>query len=780
MARKKTQQPSSAEGACHDKPPLRPSEKKSSKSSSVAPAASSLIICRNKHWRHISSFHGAWLQIPTEILETIANVNYNTLRPRPIDPAILFDLIKIRKNVDEAADLAVRAASDTASPTLSSVHGGLPGASSMNAFGLGLAGHGTARMSRERRFRMRELASQKLARAYRLDEIASSVATMQGASTLEDIGGLVLQHSPNDSDAKYVHFFHEKIPSRQLAESTSLRPLQDIMSARAAQPEVLRTLATVKMFKDDLEGAAQDLTEALSMSRFRGEPHRSSAPDDAQKQAHLAVGGGGGRRRPPDVILSEDEQPSGLDSQLLFQRGCVYLCMASQCVPDGIPEKRAGSGPGASDDDDEEGDDDDDNDGEEATTKRDGHAKHDELLAKQAESRRFVKSMAKRALRDLMAFLAQFDYAPDLPVKLNREFNERVFLASQGVRSPRCFTDGNGTTAMATTTSIATTAAAAAAATQPHTVYPLPELFAAVPPANLPPYPNQELVKHDGGGGSSQASSISATATTATATATATATCEWVTYHPLLTEALHALLLSHCLAQTSAKELQRHAYMVARLVRLCDGYPVFQASRSPARTDWVEVLRRTKNWLRLCASWETLCFPAPLPLYEALARPSASSASASAPNPARASAAAALINASSSSPSSPSSCPSPSSPPSSSLTAAEKGKPSKSAAAAAAAAAVVSNDTSGDDDTLASPTNTTNTESSAVWWATEAGKDYPVASDRSVSVAQWVLEAPLVKGARRRRRVKKVNKTISNKNNHKSSSALDDNNGGET
>ncbi|PHH71442.1 hypothetical protein CDD80_5284 [Ophiocordyceps camponoti-rufipedis] len=529
MTRKKGKQASVAEGTgCADGKSLACGDGRKSggspRGAPVTSASSSLIICRNKHWRHISSFHGAWLQIPTEILETIANINYNTLRPRPIDPAILFDLIKIRKNVDEAADLAVRAASDTASPTLSSVGG----VSSMNAFGLGLAGHGT-RLSRERRFRMRELASQKLARAYRLDEIASSVATMQGASTLEDIGGLVLQHSPNDSDAKYVHFFHEKIPSRQLAESTSLRPLQDVMSSRAGQPEVLRTLATVKMFKDDLEGAAQDLTEAMSMSRFRGESHRPGA--DAAQQSRLAAAAAG-RRRAPDVVLPEDEQPSGLDSQLLFQRGCVYLCMASRKVPEGIPYPSTLTPDGRPQQQSQQQ--------QQQQLSPAEEADDDEARAKYAEARKFTKSMAKRALRDLMAFLAQFDYAPDLPVKLNKDFNERVFLASQGVRSPRCG-DGNGPT-------------------EPHTVYSLPELFAAVPPADLPPYPNQELVKQ----GASSETSMNTT-TTATTTTTTTTTCEWVTYHPLLTEALHSLLLSHCLAQTSAKELQRHAYMVARL-----------------------------------------------------------------------------------------------------------------------------------------------------------------------------------------------------------------------
>jgi hypothetical protein len=86
-----------------------------------------------------------------------------------------------------------------------------------------------------------------------------------------------------------------------------------------------------------------------------------------------------------------------------------------------------------------------------------------------------------------------------------------------------------------------------------------------------------------------------------------------LTYHPLLTDALHSLLLCHCLVQTSARELQRHAHMVARLARVCDGYPIFQAARSPSRADWIEVIRRSDNWIQLQHSWEFLCAPAPLP-----------------------------------------------------------------------------------------------------------------------------------------------------------------------
>jgi len=71
--------------------------------------------------------------------------------------------------------------------------------------------------------------------------------------------------------------------------------------------------------------------------------------------------------------------------------------------------------------------------------------------------------------------------------------------------------------------------------------------------------------------------------------------------------------LCHALLQTSPTELKRHAHNAARLARICDGYPIFLAARSPARADWVEVLRRASNWIGLTQSWEALCRPAPLP-----------------------------------------------------------------------------------------------------------------------------------------------------------------------
>jgi len=116
-------------------------------------------------------------------------------------------------------------------------------------------------MSAMRIHRLRALAVQKLAEAYKQDEIASSVMVMQGGSVFDDIAERVLKvgesimsmywclenvprklplinllayhlvfhiltylADPNDANAKYVHFFHEKIPSRSVGLLSLLSP----------------------------------------------------------------------------------------------------------------------------------------------------------------------------------------------------------------------------------------------------------------------------------------------------------------------------------------------------------------------------------------------------------------------------------------------------------------------------------------------------------------------------------------------------------------------------
>ncbi|KAI8629189.1 hypothetical protein F5Y19DRAFT_92899 [Xylariaceae sp. FL1651] len=552
----------------------------SAASSTPSLSPSALVICRNKHWRYISSFHGPWLQLPLEVLETLANANYYMPLPRPVDPAVFYDLIKIRQLVDGATDLAVRAANGVASSALSnSLAGG--GGHQMHALGLGFGNSGGAKLSPERRFRMREQATQKLSRAYHLDEIASSVATMQSTSTLENVAGLVLQRSPHDADANYVHFFHEKIPSRQLAECTDFRALDMIIGQRPSDCEPLRTRAIVRMFKEDFEGAAQDLTAALSVYRMN-QPHKPPAEESMQLERRA------GRRRdnPP---LDEKDHPSSTEVQLLFQRAGCYLTLACDNVEFALARETPGQTEQSLY-------------GTNGVGHANGNGPAEERLScssliepedqgptrKQLESRKTVRLYAKRALRDYMEFFKHFHYSPNLPIEVSDDFSRQVNQATH--RNKRYYSQSRWPSQDPSSPT---------ASSVGHTVYPLATLFSATPPADLPPYPSTDLVH-----AAAMPDPVGYVETTT----------EVVTYHPLLTDALHSLLLCHTLVQTSTKELQRHSYMVARLARLADGYPVFQASRSPARADWIEVLRRAENWIELVTSWEALCAPAPLPI----------------------------------------------------------------------------------------------------------------------------------------------------------------------
>lgn len=572
------------------------------------PSAAALIICRNKHWRYISSFHGPWLQLPPEILESLAHSNYHAPRPHPIDPAVFYDLVKIRKAVDEATNLAVRATSGLTSAALSSQANAANGIlGSAAQLGLGYVGGGqNAKLSRERKYRMRELATQKLSHAYRLDEIAASVATMQSASTLEDVAHLVLQRSGADVDAKYVHFFHEKIPSRMMAEYTPLDPLSEIISDRPNDASPLRTRALARLFKEDYTGAARDLTDGLAVARYMQQQHRVGK--DQLILAKTAREEAEARRANPrdwrDQLVKEEDQPSSLETQLLFHRAGVYFTMACQHVRDALAGLKAF----------------------EAQRKAQKDAlepgaeppplsfEEKEAHRNRLENRKLVKTYAKRALRDYIAFLSHFDYTPGLDPTIAENFLNKVNDAANGARSSRssyqqrvqeltgAASEMNGETSNALIPRQRETERNANGhgtwSLPPPEVHQVSALFSSTPPASLPPYPPPPHARP-----ASNNPAINAFAESQ----------EAITYHPLLTDALHSLLLCHALVQTPPTELRRHAHNVARVARVCDGHPIFLAARSPARTDWLEVLRRAGNWIELGQSWEQLCRPAPLP-----------------------------------------------------------------------------------------------------------------------------------------------------------------------
>ncbi|KAF9069351.1 hypothetical protein BDP27DRAFT_1421134 [Rhodocollybia butyracea] len=317
-----------------------------------------LCISRNKHWRYISSYHGPWLQLPLELLESLFALNldpatlsvpepvpvphsFGTPRlpstgstpqfpkirdtsfeslisdpdspggpggrftshehhmlttttplpppiplplpkpgkapPPPIDPGVFRNVTSIRKLIDEAAELSVRAASGLSAAELASpsMYGGMNGyngnswaaAQALGINPLGGNGGRNVAMSAMRIHRLRALAVQKLAQAYKADEIASSVMVMQGGSVFDDVAEKVLKVDPNDVDAKYVHFFHEKIPSRQLAESTTTQILDDLIAANPQRLEYFRTRGVVHCFRDEYSQAIKDFTHALKEAR---------------------------------------------------------------------------------------------------------------------------------------------------------------------------------------------------------------------------------------------------------------------------------------------------------------------------------------------------------------------------------------------------------------------------------------------------------------------------------------------------------------------------------
>ncbi|KAJ7158682.1 hypothetical protein C8R46DRAFT_1109888 [Mycena filopes] len=410
-----------------------------------------LCISRNKHWRYISSYHGPWLQLPIELLESLLTLNLDpatlaapeprsplypptsggsptpnakrngfhphnnstfpdlsppdsprisslssasiTLSassgnmpppfpvpepgkptPPPIDPGVFRNVTSIRRLIDEAAELSVRASSglsaaelnmmrSSSSPSMNSSYSNYnsPWASLLPGGGGGGGGGRNVAMSAMRIHRLRALAVQKLAAAYTADEIASSVMVMQGGSVFDDLAERVLKVDPNDLDARYVHFFHEKIPSRQLAESTTTQVLDELIQAQPQKLEYYRTRGIVHCFRDEYSLATKDYTHALKEARAVRKAkvahhHNYSTPTangkhnaGAGKGGKKKKGGSGKQRRfaddlddagddPEDTGPDTDEAggyvphpsvlpdaPTPLEPQLLFLRGAAYL-----------------------------------------------------------------------------------------------------------------------------------------------------------------------------------------------------------------------------------------------------------------------------------------------------------------------------------------------------------------------------------------------------------------------------------------------------------------------
>ncbi|KAF8640871.1 hypothetical protein AX17_000519 [Amanita inopinata Kibby_2008] len=587
-----------------------------------------LCISRNKHWRYISSYHGPWLQLPLELLDSLLRLNsdpatlvsaetrmqsiplpvpmikprdrgffslgenhspidsprfsYSSLpmppslplpkhgkpTPPPIDPGVFHSVTSIRRLIDEAAELSVRASSGLSAAELGSMRSGSglgnspwATAQSLGLNALGNTGGGrNVAMSAMRIHRLRALAVQKLAQAYKADEIASSVMVMQGGSVFDDVAERVLKAEPADIDARYVHFFHEKIPSRQLAESTTTKVLDELIAAQPQRLEFYRTRGIVHCFRDEYPQATKDFTHALkearairrakSMHRNNANNQSETRPGKNRKRKGCVAKNG---QAPPDgtgPIENGEDNPDGeqlklhpsvlpdapdpIEPQLSFLRGAAYLQQAVFMIESAILELEGVSKIPSID-------------GAELRLcaiengryggveignvdgplgKRNGEKlrEYRKVLA-EPEFREQITNLLKKSIRDHEKFLSHFDSLESpgaIPDGDTAQQAEYAFLLSESIRP------GN----------------------QAH------------PP---PPSPDAPAI--------------------------------FTTYHPLLVESHFSVLICHVMLADFATVLPLFV-RTAALVDGLEGYPVFLPPRSMGQAEFVEVLERLASGWR--------------------------------------------------------------------------------------------------------------------------------------------------------------------------------------
>ena len=393
-----------------------------------------------------------------------------------------------------------------------------------------------------------------------------------------------------------------------MEQYTPLEPLTEIISSLPLEQQAppLRTRALVQIFKQQWDGAALDLTAALRITeelKLMHKPNKQELELASKMREEQDAWNKSYRDWRSVPQLKEEDQPKSIEQQLLFNRAGVYLTIACQSVHaalDGLKEYQA--------------------------AQENGEANGVDAKAQAArlDARKKVKTFAKRALKDYAAFISHFDYTPGLPFEITNEIMRRVYDLANGNKTQTPLPKNrlveledsdDAESPQSDSPNGSSPASALIKHQKPKAepfergedgwprfpapmIHPASALFAEKPPSDIPPFPSEETT---------------AAMLNNETLNEAFGSREAVTYHPLLTDALHSLLLAHALLQTSPTELLRHAHNAARLARIADGYPIFQAARSPARADWIEVLRRANNWLGLSVPWQKLCAPAPLP-----------------------------------------------------------------------------------------------------------------------------------------------------------------------
>lgn len=206
----------------------------------------------------------------------------------------------------------------------------------------------------------------------------------------------------------------------------------------------------------------------------------------------------------------------------------------------------------------------------------------------QLDSYRKAKASAKRAMQDILTFLSHIDYTDDYPKQSLDEWAERVMIVNSKRKDTR-----------------------------------QPEFKDPLQPCDVKPV--SSLFK-----GASSSSRLLSSEEALQDQSSQRVINPHVTFHPLLVDALHILLMCHCIAQTSVKEIQRHAITVAKIMCLVGNAPFFSPYESAALADWCEILQQTEK-LELGTPWEALYAKPGKGPFEA-AKPRAAVSSANSPN----------------------------------------------------------------------------------------------------------------------------------------------------
>jgi hypothetical protein len=271
--------------------------------------------------------------------------------PAPVDAAALRNVMEVRRLIEAAGDLIVRATSGMTAAELKQLNDPFEGGGGV--LHSPPIANSTARshtVSHVRQNRLRAMAVSHVAQAFRIDEIATSVVLMQSATAFDEIAQKVLRAEPGNVDAAYVMYYQERIPSRTLCHSTSPHILDPIIAATPLAsgqlPALYRSRGVLHLYRQDFVAAIRDFTDGLRIVKLNTvratTPRSESRPRGAGRkrgaarrvEASRSIGIEGDLLDEPDGDVFEVGVAAGDDigRQLLFSRGMTYFLWASSAI----------------------------------------------------------------------------------------------------------------------------------------------------------------------------------------------------------------------------------------------------------------------------------------------------------------------------------------------------------------------------------------------------------------------------------------------------------------